>query len=107
MDSIFSFSASNLVKPLLLSALLATAVLLVLSIREPHLARIGIRSIGRRRIRTILIVAGLMLSTTFVASSLAIDDTITLAVKTVAVFNLGRIDEDVHGGTGQLGLFST
>ena len=107
MDSIFSFSASNLVKPLLLSALLATAVLLVLGIREPHLARIGIRSIGRRRIRTILIVAGLMLSTTFVASSLAIDDTITLAVKTVAVFNLGRIDEDVTGGSGQLGLFSS
>ncbi|MGO8950835.1 MAG: ABC transporter permease [Ktedonobacterales bacterium] len=107
MDSIFSFSASNLIKPLLLSALVACAVLLVLGIREPHLARIGLRSIGRRRIRTVLIVAGLMLSTTFVASSLAIDDTITLAVKTVAVFNLGRIDEDVSGGTGQLGLFST
>jgi len=52
-------------------------------------------------------VLGLMLSTTFVASALAIDDTITLAVKTVAVFNLGRIDEDVYGGSGQLGLFST
>ncbi len=107
MDSIFSFSADNLLKPLVLSALLASAALLIVGIREPHLARIGLRSIGRRRIRTILIVSGLMLSTTFVASSLAIDDTITLAVKTVAVFNLGRIDEDAYGGSGQLGLFST
>jgi putative ABC transport system permease protein len=107
MDSIFTFSASGLIKPLLLAALFAFAALLILGIREPHLARIGLRSLSRRRIRTLLIVAGLMLSTTFVASALAIDDTITLAVKTVAVFNLGRIDEDVYGGSGKLGLFST
>jgi putative ABC transport system permease protein len=106
MDSIFTFSASDLIKPLLLAALFACAALLILGLREPHLARIGLRSLSRRRIRTLLIVAGLMLSTTFVASALAIDDTITLAVKTVAVFNLGRIDEDVYGGSGKLGLFS-
>jgi putative ABC transport system permease protein len=107
MDSIFTFSAGGLIKPLLLAALFACAALLILGLREPHLARIGLRSLSRRRIRTLLIVAGLMLSTTFVASALAIDDTITLAVKTVAVFNLGRIDEDVYGGSGKLGLFSS
>ncbi|HEX6820139.1 MAG TPA: FtsX-like permease family protein, partial [Ktedonobacterales bacterium] len=49
--------------------------------------------------------AGLMLSTTFIAASLAVDDTISLAVKTVAVFNLGRVDEDVLGGRGPLQLY--
>ena len=107
MDSIFSFSAGNLLKPLILAALAGAAMVLLLGIRSPYLARIGLRSLWRRRIRTLLIVVGLMLSTTFVASALAVDDTITLAVKTVAVFNLGRIDEDVYGGAGQLGLFST
>ena len=107
MDSIFSFSASNVLGPLVAAALASTAILLILGIRSPYLARIGLRSLWRRRARTVLIVLGLMLSTTFVASALAIDDTITLAVKTVAVFNLGRIDEDVYGGSGQLGLFST
>jgi putative ABC transport system permease protein len=107
VNSIFSFSPSGLLKPLIIAALIACALLLALSLRAPHLARIGLRSISRRRVRTLLIVAGLMLSTTFVAASLAVDDTITQAVKTVAVFNLGRIDEDVHGGSGQLGLFST
>ena len=107
MNSIFSFSATNVLRPLVTAALASTAIVLMLGIRSPYLARIGLRSLWRRRARTILIVLGLMLSTTFVASALAIDDTITLAVKTVAVFNLGRIDEDVYGGRGQLGLFST
>lgn len=40
-----------------------------------------------------------MLATTFVAVATAIDDTVVLAVKTVAVYNLGRIDEQVtHRG---------
>ncbi|MGH2517624.1 MAG: hypothetical protein ACRDHP_18395, partial [Ktedonobacterales bacterium] len=46
-----------------------------------------------------------MLSTTFIAASLAVDDTISLAVKTIAVFNLGRVDEDVLGGHGPLQLY--
>ena len=55
----------------------------------------------RRKLRTALVVFGLMLATTFVASAIAIDDTIVLAVKTVAVYNLGRIDEQVarRGGS--------
>jgi putative ABC transport system permease protein len=83
-------------------ALAAVVALALVALRAPHLLRIGIRNVGRRRLRTGLILFGLMLSTTFVAAALAVDDTITTAVQTVAVFNLGRVDEDVVGGQGPL-----
>ncbi|HEV2456812.1 MAG TPA: ABC transporter permease, partial [Ktedonobacterales bacterium] len=105
MDNIFSFSSVKLAQPLLIAALGACALVMLLALRSPYLARIGWRSVGRRRTRTALIVFGLMLSTMFVAASLAVDDTITTAVRTVAVFNLGRIDEDIAGGDGPLHLF--
>lgn len=105
MNSFFDFSSGSVSRPLLWVALVAVGVLGVLAIRGVHLARIGVRNAGRRRARAALIVAGLMLSTMFIAASLAVDDTISLAVKTVAVYNLGRVDEDVTGGNGSLGLF--
>lgn len=106
MDSIFSFSTPSLLRPLLIAALAAAGLLAANALRVPHLARIGVRGAGRRPLRSGLIVFGLMLSTMFVASSLAVDDTISTAVKTIAVFNLGRVDEDVVGGLGQLGVYN-
>lgn len=95
MNTFFTFSAQRLAQPLVIVAIAAFSILAALGVRRPHFARIGLRNISRRRLRTALIVFGLMLSTSFVAMSLAVDDTITQAVKTVAVFNLGRVDEDV------------
>jgi putative ABC transport system permease protein len=105
VDSILSFSTSAFVAPLLVAIAVATGALSARGLTAPHLARIGLRNAPRRWGRTLLIVFGLMLATTFIASSLAIDDTITLAVRSVAVFNLGRVDEDVTGGQGPLGLY--
>ncbi|MEO7001128.1 MAG: ABC transporter permease, partial [Ktedonobacterales bacterium] len=104
-DSILTFSASALTEPLLIALALAALLLVGRGLLAPYLARIGLRNVPRRLLRTLLIVFGLMLATTFVASSLAIDDTITLAVKTAAVYTLGRVDEDVVGGAGQLGAY--
>jgi putative ABC transport system permease protein len=105
VDSIFSFSPGAVAAPLGVAVALAAAMLLARGVAAPHLARIGLRNIPRRFLRTLLIVVGLMLATMFVASSLVIDDTISLAVRTVAVYNLGRVDEDVTGGYGPLGLY--
>ena len=104
MNTIFTFSAQTMLKPLLLSALAALGLLAIFGLHTPHLVRIGLRNVPRRPLRTALIVFGLMLSTSFVAASLAVDDTITQAVKTIAVFNLGRIDEDATSG-GRMGLY--
>ncbi len=91
----------------LAGAVTGFAILAAMGLRNPHLVRVGLRNVPRRWGRTALIVFGLMFSTMFVASSLMVDDTITLAVQSVAVFNLGRIDEDVVGYSDGLGLYSS
>ncbi|HEV8194575.1 MAG TPA: hypothetical protein VGP82_24250, partial [Ktedonobacterales bacterium] len=106
MTTVFSFSPSSLAAPLGFATLAVIVLLAWRALRVPHLVRIGIRNVPRRRLRTVLIVFGLMLSTTFVAAAIAVDDTIVLAVKTVAVYNLGRIDETVVPRGGTTGPFA-
>lgn len=107
MNSFFDFSSNSVVVPLLALAIAAALILGSLAIHGTHLARIGVRNAGRRRGRAALIIAGLMLSTMFISAALAVDDTISLAVKTVAVYNLGRVDEDVVGGDGHLSTYAS
>ena len=47
----------------------------------------------------------LMLSTTLLSSVLAAGDVMTGAVQSVAVYNLGNVDETIEGGHGDLGYF--
>jgi putative ABC transport system permease protein len=103
VNDFLGISPERLAQPLALAAAVVLALLIAAALRTPHLWRIGVRNVPRRWLRTGLIVFGLMLATTFVAAALAVDDTITLAVKTVAVYNLGKIDEQVVGGNGSLG----
>lgn len=105
MDTIFEVSLGRLLVPVVIAVILATVVLSITAFRRPYLLRVGLRNLPRRRLRTVLVVLGLMLATMFVSTAVAVDETIVLAVENVAVFNLGRLDEDVVGGTGSLGLF--
>ncbi|HEX6544009.1 MAG TPA: FtsX-like permease family protein [Ktedonobacterales bacterium] len=106
MNSVFEFSPAALVTPLVIATVLVALMLIWQGWRSPHLLRIGLRNVPRRKLRTALVVFGLMLATTFVASAIAIDDTIVLAVKSVAVYNLGRIDEQVDRQGGSMAPFS-
>lgn len=101
MNSVFEFSPDSVARPLAIVTALVALILIWQATRTPHLLRIGLRNVPRRKLRTALVVFGLMLATTFVASAIAIDDTIVLAVKSVAVYNLGRVDEQVvrRGGS--------
>src|SRR5260370_42498510 len=53
----------------------------------------------------VLIVLALMLSTTLLTSVLATGDVITAAVQTVAVSNLGKVDETIQENSSSLGFF--
>ncbi len=90
---------------LLVAAVAAAALVALLALRRPILLKIGLRNVPRRRLRMVLIVFGLMLATTFISAALAVGDTISTAVRSVAVYNYGRVDEIVSGGSGDLGLF--
>ena len=90
---------------LLVITIAAAVVVIMLALRRPILLKIGLRNVPRRRVRMVLIIFGLMLATTFISAALAVGDTISTAVRSVAVFNYGRVDEIVSGGHGDLGLF--
>ncbi|HYB02232.1 MAG TPA: hypothetical protein VED37_18560, partial [Ktedonobacteraceae bacterium] len=68
----------------------------LLAITNAIFFKIGIRNIPRRRSQMLLIVFALMLSTTLLSSVLATGDVITAAVQTVAVSNLGKVDETIQ-----------
>src|SRR6266700_1162150 len=77
----------------------------VLALTQRIFFTIGVRNIPRRRLQMVLIVFALMLSTTLLSSALATGDVITSAFQSVAVYNLGSVDETITGGHGALGLF--
>jgi hypothetical protein len=67
----------------------------LLALRNRVLVRLGVRNVGRRRARTALIVAGLMLGTTIIAAALTTGDTMSHSIRVTAVAVLGETDEIV------------
>ena len=57
--------------------------------------KLAVRSVGRRRGRSALIVVGLMLGTTIVAASLTTGDTMAHTIRSTAVQALGATDETI------------
>ena len=53
----------------------------LLALRHRILLRIGLRNLARRRGRTVLIVAGLMLGTTIICSALVTGDTMSRTIR--------------------------
>ncbi len=105
MQTLFGLPLDSLMQGLLIATIAAVIIVILLALRRPILLKIGLRNVPRRRTRMLLIIFGLMLATTFISAALAVGDTISTAVRSVAVFNYGRVDEIVSGGRGALGLF--
>jgi putative ABC transport system permease protein len=78
-----------------LAALLAAAigVLAALAVRNRVFLRLGVRNIPRRPARTALIVLGLMLATTIIASALATGDTMSTTIRSSVLKTYGQTDE--------------
>ena len=93
MDKIFGVPATNL--SLVMSALLLIIILIVSigAIRRFILVKMGTRNIPRRKGQSILIIIGLMLSSTIVATSLGIGDTVRYSIRSVVLDSLGTVDE--------------
>ena len=67
----------------------------ILALRNRVLLKLGVRNLGRRRARSALIVVGLMLGTTIIASALATGDTMSHSIRATATRQLGATDEIV------------
>lgn len=105
MTNFFGIPIDTLTRVLLIMTLVILAGVLLLAVCNLIFFKIGTRNLLRRRGQMLLIVFALMLSTTLLTSVLATGNVITATVQTVAVTNLGNVDETVEGGHGALGQF--
>src|SRR5437588_4850827 len=105
MTQLFGIPLDRLTTILVVITLIIIVGIVLLAIGNAIFFKIGVRNIFRRRTQMLLIVFALMLSTTLLSSVLATGDVITTAVQTVAVYNLGSVDETIEGGHGALGTF--
>ncbi len=105
MTRLFGIPIDTLTSILMFTTLVIIGVVVLLALSNLLFFKIGVRNIPRRRTQMWLIIFALMLSTTLLSSVLATGDVITEAVQSVAVYNLGSIDETILGGHGDLGFF--
>jgi putative ABC transport system permease protein len=99
MERVFGLPAQPLSIVLEVLLALAFGAIALLALRNVVFLKIGLRNIPRRRARSALIVLGLMLGTTIIASALLTGDTMSTTVRSSVVRSLGDTDETVTSGT--------
>ena len=105
MTQLFGIPLDRLTTILIIITLGIVGLVALLALGNLIFFKIGVRNIPRRRTQMWLIIFALMLSTTLLSSVLATGDVIIGAVQSVAVYNLGSVDETIQGGRGGLGYF--
>ncbi|MFL5589534.1 MAG: ABC transporter permease, partial [Ktedonobacteraceae bacterium] len=105
MTQLFGIPLDTLTTILTIITLVIIGLVALLALGNLIFFKIGVRNIPRRRTQMWLIIFALMLSTTLLSSVLATGDVIIGAVQSVAVYNLGSVDETIQGGRGGLGYF--
>jgi putative ABC transport system permease protein len=99
MTKLFGVPLGPLAAVMVAIVAVALGVLAAFALRNRILLRLGTRNVGRRRGRSALIIVGLMLGTTIIASALATGDTMSHTIRAAAVKSLGYTDE-VIGAKG-------
>ena len=92
MEKLFGIEMNHLAISLSSVMVAVILVTLFLALRNRVLLKMAIRNIPRRKSQTVLIVIGLMLSTTIIMSALAIGDSINSAIRLGAFRALGETD---------------
>src|SRR5262245_15406075 len=95
MSRLFGIPVDGLTVVLVTLLAVTLGAVAVLGLRNRIFVRMGLRGVARRRGRTALIVAGLMLGTAIVSAALATGDTMGRTIRTSALSALGQTDEVV------------
>ena len=93
MQRLFGIPMTQLALGMALAVGLALALVAALAIRNRVLLRLGLRNVARRPGRAALIVTGLMLGTTIIASALVTGDTMNRTVRSAVIESFGPADE--------------
>jgi putative ABC transport system permease protein len=96
MTQLFGIAIDTLTTILVAITFTIVGAVILLALTNFLFFKIGVRNIPRRRLQMLLIVFALMLSTTLLSSVLTTGNIITEAVQSVAVYNLGNVDEIVE-----------
>ncbi|MBT6680495.1 MAG: ABC transporter permease [Chloroflexi bacterium] len=110
METLFGLPMSWL--SISLASILGVTSLVIIGMasRNRILVKLALRNIPRRRAQTLLIVIGLMLSTTIISASLAIGDTVTGSIRGVVLDALGHTDlrlrTPIAGGNAESAVFA-
>ena len=102
MQNLFGIPTLWLAAGLLVALLVFAAVLGNQARMRPILVKLGVRNVPRRVAQSVLITVGLMLSTTIIATSLGIGDTVTNSIRVDALTALGHTDEIITSPQAQL-----
>ncbi|MDH4103202.1 MAG: FtsX-like permease family protein [Thermoleophilia bacterium] len=95
MQELFGIPVDTLLVILAVALAVSLGVVAILAIRNRILVKLAVRSVGRRRGRSALIVVGLMLGTTIIAAALTTGDTMNNTIRATAVDALGETDETI------------
>jgi putative ABC transport system permease protein len=106
LSKLFGIPVGTLALVLVALLVLSLAVVAAAALRNRVFVRLGLRSAQRRRGRSALIVAGLMLGTVIIGAALATGDTMSQTIRSTALGALGQADE-VVGAKGISSMFAT
>lgn len=106
MSKLFGIPVGSLALVLVALLVLSLAAVAAIAVRNRVFVRLGLRSAQRRRGRSALIVAGLMLGTVIISAALATGDTMSQTIRSTALGALGNADE-VVGAKGISSAFAT
>ena len=93
VQRLFGIPMGDLAVGLSIALGLAIGIVAACALRNRFLLRLGLRNLTRRPGRAALIVVGLMLGTTIIASALVTGDTMNRTVRASVIESLGRTDE--------------
>ena len=96
MDSLFGVSTQLLAQIIGIATLIAIVVIIGLAATNRIMFRIGSRNVTRTPLQSLLIVIGLMLSTTIIGASLGVGDTVTHSIRKVALDATGFVDQEIE-----------
>ena len=81
---------------LLLALVVVGLVSLVLALRDPIVARIGLRNVSRARSRTVILLLGLLVGSTIISSSLVVGTTVNTLATHFVYQSDGAVNEAVY-----------
>jgi putative ABC transport system permease protein len=92
LEKLFGIEMNTLAVSLSGGTVVILLIVLFLGLRNRILLKLALRNIPRRRAQTVLIIVGLMLSTTIIMAALAIGDTVASSIRTTVLDAVGETD---------------